>query len=58
MADLASLLDQLQSAGVDHGAQVFGGARHSFTVYGSSDYDLDADQASWDGLQSFLDAQL
>ncbi len=58
MGDLAALLDQLQSAGVDHGAEVFGGARHSFTVYGSNDYDLDADQASWDGLQSFLDAQL
>jgi len=58
MADLASLLDQLQEAGVTHGAEVFGGARHSFTVYGSSDYDLVADTGSWDGLQDFLDTQL
>lgn len=58
MADLAALLDQLQSAGVSHGAEVFGGARHSFTVYGSSDYDLAADQGSWDGLQEFLEDQL
>lgn len=55
MADLAGLLDQLQAAGVTHGAQVFGGARHSFTVWGSRDYDLGADQGSWDGLLAFLD---
>lgn len=55
MADLAGLLDQLQEAGVEHDAQVFGGARHSFSVWGSNDYDLDADQGSWDGLQRFLD---
>jgi len=58
MADLASLLDQLQEAGVEHGAEVFGGARHSFTVYGSNDYDLAADQGSWEGLLEFLDARL
>jgi dienelactone hydrolase len=55
MADLAAVLDELQAAGVPHGAQVFGGARHSFTVYGSRDYDLAADQGSWAGLQAFLD---
>jgi len=58
MADLAALLDELQAAGVEHGAQVFGGARHSFTVYGSRDYDLAADQGSWTGLQAFLAEQL
>jgi len=55
MADLAALLDALQAAGVPHGAQVFGGARHSFTVPGSRDFDADADAASWAGLQEFLD---
>src|SRR6056297_3123727 len=54
MADLAALMDELQTAGVPHGAQIFGGALHSFTVYGSNDYDLVADQGSWDGLQEFL----
>jgi dienelactone hydrolase len=58
MADLAALLDELQAAGVPHGAEVFGGAKHSFTVFGSDDYDLGADQGSWAGLQAFLDAQL
>jgi dienelactone hydrolase len=54
MADLAQVLNELQEAGVPHGAQVFGGARHSFTVWGSDDYLLDADQGAWDGLQAFL----
>lgn len=58
MGDLASLLDQLQEAGVEHGAEVFGGARHSFTVHGSNDYDLAADQGSWNGLLEFLDERL
>ena len=55
MDALAALLTGLEEAGVDHEAQVFGGARHSFTVYGSNDYDLEADRGSWEGLQSFLD---
>lgn len=58
MDDLAALLDQLQTAGVEHGAQVFGGARHSFTVFGSRDYDLTADQGAWSGLLGFLDDRL
>jgi len=55
MDDLASLLQQLQSAGVTHDAQVFGGARHSFTVAGSRDYDADADGRSWAALLRFLE---
>ena len=57
MADLAALLDELQAAGVPHAAQVFGGARHSFTVWGSRDYDLAADAGSWAALIAFLDAR-
>lgn len=58
MQDLASLLDALQEAGVEHHAQVYGGARHSYTVFGSGDYDLAADRASWSALQTFLARQL
>jgi dienelactone hydrolase len=58
MADLAALLDELQAAGVEHGAEVFGGARHSFTVFGSNDYDLEADRESWEALTEFLEASL
>jgi len=58
MADLAALLDELQEAGVPHAAQVFGGARHSFSVYGSRDYDLAADRGSWQAFLEFLDETL
>jgi dienelactone hydrolase len=55
MADLAALLDALQGAGVEHDALIFGGARHSFTVFGSGDYDLEADQGAWSAFTAFLD---
>ena len=54
MEALAGLMTELQEAGVTHGAEIFGGARHSFTVFGSDDYDLDADQGAWDGLMEVL----
>ena len=54
MDDLAALLNQLKEANIPHDAEVFGGARHSFTVPGSRDYDEQADEKSWDALQRFL----
>jgi dienelactone hydrolase len=54
MDDLAAVLTLLQEDGVPHDAQVFGGARHSFTVEGSRDYDEIADAKSWDALLRFL----
>lgn len=58
LSDVAALLDGLQAAGVEHNAQIFGGARHSFTVYGSRDYDLAADTGSWNALLGFLNDKL
>lgn len=58
MDELAALLNDLEASGVDHTAQVYGGARHSFSVYNSGDYDLSADQLSWQALQAFLERQL
>lgn len=55
MVELATLIDELQTAGVPHNAEVYGGARHSFTVPGSRDYDAVADGKSWDALMRFLD---
>jgi dienelactone hydrolase len=55
MDDLASLLQQLQGAEVVHNAEVFGGARHSFTIEGSRDFDAEAERKSWDALLRFLD---
>jgi dienelactone hydrolase len=56
--ELAQTLMELEEAGVPHQADIYGGALHSFTVFGSDDYDLEADQASWEGLQEFLEEQL
>ena len=55
---LAETLVELEEAGVTHEANIYGGARHSFTVFGSDDYDLEADQASWLGLTMFLQERL
>ncbi len=55
MADLGQLMDELQEAGVPHRAEIYGGALHSFTVWGSGDYDLTADRRSWQALTGFLD---
>jgi dienelactone hydrolase len=57
-ADLAQLVSELEAAGVDHEAQLYGGARHSFTVFGSDDYDLEADRESWEALTEFLETRL
>ena len=54
MSDLALLLDQLEEADIPHDAEVYGGARHSFTVPGSRDYDARAERKSWAALQRFL----
>lgn len=58
MSALAALIDRLQEAGIEHSAQIHGGARHSFTVFGTGDYDLEADRASWQALQGFLEERL
>ena len=57
-AELAATLGELEEAGVEHEASIYGGARHSFTVFGSDDYDLEADRASWEGLTTFLEERL
>jgi len=54
MVELGSLIDQLQTAGVPHNAEIYGGARHSFTVTGSRDYDPTADAKSWSALLQYL----
>lgn len=53
--ELASVMGQMRDAGVEHGAEIFGGARHSFTVAGSRDYDANADAQSWDALVRYLE---
>ena len=54
MGALAELMDELREAGLPHAAEIYGGARHSFTVWGSNDYELTADTRSWAALLRFL----
>jgi dienelactone hydrolase len=54
IGDLAQVMAELLEADIPHGAEIYGGARHSFTVTGSNDYDAGADRESWEGLMEFL----
>jgi len=58
MDALAALMNELQGAGVPHSAEIYGGARHSFTVWGSNDYDITADRRSWEAFLRFLNETL
>lgn len=55
MSDLAALMEELLEAGVPHAARIFGGARHSFTVEGSNDWDPQANAGAEAALLEFLD---
>jgi dienelactone hydrolase len=52
--DLAQVMTELVEADIPHQAEIYGGARHSFTVPGSDDYLENADEESWEGLMEFL----
>jgi len=58
VGDLAQVMAELLEADIPHGAEIYGGARHSFTVSGSGDYDEEADRQSWEGLLEFLSETL
>jgi dienelactone hydrolase len=58
IGDLAQVMSELDAAGIPHGAKIYGGARHTFTVPGSNDYLAEADADSWAGLMEFLDETL
>ncbi|NJM96648.1 MAG: dienelactone hydrolase family protein [Phormidesmis sp. RL_2_1] len=62
MTEVAALADELNAAGVDYDMEIYGGARHSFTVWSAdretSRYDGQADIQSWDALMEFLDKSL
>lgn len=58
MQDVASLSEQLEKAGVTYEIEVYSGAPHAFTVFGSAPYQERADQKSWDAFKTFLSANL
>lgn len=58
MDDVAALSRELEAAGVPYEIQVYSGAPHSFTHFGSDRYQKRADQQSWDAFQELLATNL
>jgi dienelactone hydrolase len=54
MDHVAALSKELEEAGVPYEMQVYAGAPHAFTVFGSSRYRKRADEQSWDAFTDFL----
>jgi dienelactone hydrolase len=58
MSDAVDLAAALDREGVDFSMEIYGGARHAFTVWGGVRYSRQADLDSWAALKVFLDRQL
>ena len=54
MATFAGFVTELEAAGTPYKAEVYAGAPHAFTVFGSERYREEADARSWADFQSFL----
>ena len=54
MEQVASLAGELEAAGVTYDIEVYSGAPHGFTVFGSQRYRERADQTSWSAFTGFL----
>lgn len=54
LASFATFLSELETAGTPYMAEVYAGAPHAFTVFGSDRYREDADQKSWTDFLIFL----
>ncbi|HMQ42548.1 MAG TPA: dienelactone hydrolase family protein [Paracoccus sp. (in: a-proteobacteria)] len=54
LATFAAFLTELETAGTPYEAEVYAGAPHAFTVFGSDRYREDADQKSWANFLTFL----
>jgi len=58
MDDVATLAKELEAAGTPYAIEVYSGAPHAFTVFGSNRYQERADTASWDAFSDFLNERL
>lgn len=54
MSDFSSLAEQLENTGIDHEMTTYSGARHAFSVIGSSKYNEKADKKSWQRFKHYL----
>ena len=58
MDHVAALSKELEEAGVSYEIQVYSGAPHAFTVFGSNRYRERADTQSWAAFEEFLATHL
>ncbi len=58
MDHVAALAKELEAAGVDYEIQVYSGAPHGFTHFGSERYQERANAQSWDAFNDFLEETL
>ncbi|MFV0410768.1 MAG: dienelactone hydrolase family protein [Paracoccus sp. (in: a-proteobacteria)] len=54
MATFGAFIAEIEAAGVPYKAEVYAGAPHAFTVFGSDRYREDADRQSWSDFLVFL----
>ena len=54
MDQVAELSKELERSKLKYEIQVYSGAPHAFTVFGSKRYLENADKKSWSALQEFL----
>jgi len=54
MDEVAGLSRELEAASVPYEIEVYSGARHAFTVFGSDRYQARADEKSWDAFKELL----
>jgi dienelactone hydrolase len=58
MQDVANLSAELEAAGITYTIEVYSGAPHAFTVFGSDRYQERADKLSWMAFGEFLKSTL
>jgi dienelactone hydrolase len=54
MAKVSTFAAEAEAAGLTYDIEVYSGAPHAFTVFGSNNYRERADTRSWNSFQSFL----
>lgn len=58
LEDVATLGTELEEAGTTYTIEIYSGAPHAFTVFGSDRYDARADAESWSAFTAFLDDRI
>ena len=58
MSDVAALAGELESNNIPYEIEVYSGAPHAFTVFGSKRYHEAADKKSWAAFGDFLNETL